>query len=151
MRPSFLVLLACATVVPVFACGVRAATDDGKPLGEDEKIKALIETVRTLKDATFIRNGDEYDCKAAAQHMERKWKAGRKEIKTARDFIELAASKSSRSGEPYRIRFKDGKEQNSGAFLTAELDRLEGKPAKDAKSKSRSDARAPVPHSVMPR
>lgn len=101
--------------------------DDVKPLTEEQKIKSLIAAVRELKDATFIRNGDEHDCAAAAEHMQRKWKAGRKQIKTARDFIRLAASASSRSGEPYRIRFKDGTERTSEEFLTAELDKLEGK------------------------
>ena len=140
MRPSFLVLIACALVVPMSARNVRAAADDAKTRGEDEKIKALIGIVRDLKDATFIRNGDEYDCKAAAEHMERKWKAGRKDIKTARDFIKLAASKSSRSGKPYRIRFKDGTEQTSEAFLTAELEKLEGKADGDEKPAARRRA-----------
>lgn len=146
MRIVIMSLLAAAllvTTTPTAAAASSTTVDDGrggKSLTEERKIKALIETVRTLKDATFIRNGDEYDCKAAAQHVERKWKAGRKQIRTARDFIQLAASKSSRSGEPYRIRFKNGTEQNSGAFLTAELDRLEGKPAGGEKSSSRAEA-----------
>jgi hypothetical protein len=106
----------------------RAAEERGaKPLSEAEKIRSLIATVRGLRGATFIRNGAEHDCDSAADHMQRKWKAGRGEIKTARDFIRLAASKSSRSGEPYRIRFKDGTETTSEAFLTEELDKLEGK------------------------
>ena len=129
---KLVVMLACVTLASAGAArgesGVPAAEDkESKPLGEEEKIKALIATVRGLKNATFIRNGAEHDCDAAADHMQRKWKAGRREIKTARDFIRLAGSKSSRSGEAYRIRFKDGKEVTSEAFLTKELDKLEGK------------------------
>lgn len=117
------------TIASLFSGRPAAAADgdDAKPLTEDRKIESLITTVRGLADATFIRNGREHDCGAAADHMERKWKAGRKQIKTARDFIRLAGSKSSRSGEAYRIRFTDGTEQTGEAFLTAELDQLEGK------------------------
>jgi hypothetical protein len=65
-----------------------------KPLTEDQKIAMLIKTVERLKDATFIRNGTEHDCHAAAKHMRDKWDH-RKE---------------------YLIRFKDGREVESGAF-----------------------------------
>ena len=86
----------------------------------------LIRTVDELKDATFIRNGTDYDCHAAAKHMRDKWEYGRKHIKTAGDFIEKVASKSSVSSKPYLIRFKDGHEVESGNFLRDELKKLEG-------------------------
>ena len=105
-----------------------AAAPAGKALTEEQKIDALIAAVEKLKDARFVRNGTEYDCKAAAEHVRRKRKAAGSKIKTARQFIEQIASKSSRSGEPYKIRFKDGKEKTSGEFLAAELERLAGKP-----------------------
>lgn len=130
------ILMTLFAALSVLASALAAAASDdedgngdsgAKSLTDEQKIERLIATVRELKDATFIRNGSEYDCGAAAEHMERKWKAGRKQIKSARDFIRLAASKSSQSGEPYRIRFKDGTEKTSEAFLTAALDELEGK------------------------
>src|SRR5881398_1910996 len=83
--------------------------------------------VRERKDETFIRNGKEYDCEAAADHMQLKWSYAKGQIKTARQFIDKIASASSQSGKPYLIRFKDGKEIKSGDFLTQQLDRLEGK------------------------
>src|ERR1051325_1945796 len=83
------------------ATGGFAAEPSTKPvLSEDQKIEALINTIDHLSDATFIRNGREYDCHAAAKHMRDKWNYGKKEIKTAEDFIEKAASKSSISGQP---------------------------------------------------
>ena len=57
--------------------------------------------------------------------MRRKGNGGKQHIKTARDFINLAASKSERTGEPYLIRFDDGKEVKSGDFLTEKLDEIE--------------------------
>ncbi len=116
-----------STALCVLLFGGLAANGraDEKPMTETGKIEALIGIVDALKDALFVRNGREYDCHAAAAHMRDKWAWKRKEIKTARDFIRLAASASSISGEPYLIRFKDGRELKSGDFLLAELEKLE--------------------------
>ena len=93
---------------------------------EDEKIERLIRIVAELKDATFIRNGKEHDCQEAAKHMRDKWEHGKDQIKTAGEFIEKAASRSMASGKPYTIRFNDGREVESGAFLRDELKKIEG-------------------------
>ena len=111
-------------IVP--APATRAAEEK---LSEEQKIDSLIKSIETLTDATFIRNGKEYDCKAAADHVRRKYNAAKDKITTARQFIPGVASKSERSGEAYRIRFKDGKEQTSQDFLTGKLDEIEGKGA----------------------
>ena len=92
---------------------------------EQEKIEALIKTVEGLTDAKFVRNGSEYDGHAAAEHMRRKWKQAAERVKTARDFIRLAASKSDTSGKPYLIRFKDGREVESGTWLSERLNEIE--------------------------
>jgi hypothetical protein len=81
--------------------------------------------VAELKGAKFIRNGKAYDGKDAAAHMRRKWEGGNEHIETARDFIKLAASKSERSGQPYLIRFDDGREVKSADFLAEKLDQIE--------------------------
>ena len=57
-----------------------------------------------------------------------KWGANESKIKTAKDFIEKAASASSTTGKAYLIRFKDGKEVKSGDFLRAQLEKLEKVP-----------------------
>ena len=127
---------AAAAVVRLLVCAVvSAATAAAAPaeLSETEKIEALIKAVEGLKDATFVRNDVEYDAKDAAAHMRRKWEAGKDRIKTARDFIALAASKSSTSGKPYLIRFKDGKELESAKFLTEKLGEMEKGAAPDEK------------------
>ena len=117
--------------------GTRSAVSAGdNQRSEEQKIQALISIVRDLKDATFIRNGKEYDCQAAAHHMQLKWSYAKGQIKTARQFIDKIASASSQSGKPYLIRFKDGQEIKSGDFLSERLDRLE--------SESRTPATAPA-------
>src|SRR5438105_157904 len=112
MRAAVIWLAACLALLPMACSG----TTDGANMTENQKIESLISSVENLKDAKFIRNGKEYDSKAAADHMRNKWRYARGRIKTARDFIQLVASKSSESGQPYMIRFKDGKEVASEEF-----------------------------------
>src|SRR4051794_25971203 len=81
-------------------CLVRSAE---KALTENEKIETLIKNVEQLKDATFVRNGSDYDGKTAARFLRGKWQKQESEIKTAMDFINKAASVSSTSGKPYVI------------------------------------------------
>jgi len=116
MRTAILCLLGLSLL------GAQTATS--QPMTETQKIEALIKIVDELKDATFIRNGDVHDCHAAAKHMRDKWDAQKSKIKTAEDFIEKAASKSSVSGKPYLIRFSDGREVESGTFLREQLQKL---------------------------
>ena len=99
-----------------------AASDD-----ETRKIQALLAGVERM-DATFVRNGKTYDAKTAAEFLRRKWKANDADVATAKDFIEKIAGKSSTSGKPYLIRFKDGREVQSGEYLRAELAKLEAPP-----------------------
>jgi hypothetical protein len=133
MRTSRLVSAALLIVFSMVGpLNLRAAE---KPLGEKEKIQALIKALENLKDATFIRNGSDYNARAAARFLRGKWQAQEKEIKTAVDFIDKVASVSSTSGKPYVIRFKGAPEVKCGDYLKEELKKLEkDKPAnlKDA-------------------
>jgi hypothetical protein len=95
---------------------------------EKQKIESLIKHIESLKDAKFVRNGTEYDAKTAGAFLRGKWEANSAAIKTAQDFIDKAASASSTTGQPYLIRFKDGKEIKSGEYLLSELMKL-AKPA----------------------
>jgi hypothetical protein len=88
---------------------------------EADKIQHLISSVETLKGAKFIRNGKAYEAKMAGDHLRLKLKAAGDQIKTAEDFIRLCASKSSISGEPYRIRFPDGSTLESEVFFRKRL------------------------------
>ncbi|RYD66760.1 MAG: hypothetical protein EOP83_04250 [Verrucomicrobiaceae bacterium] len=91
------------------------------PPEEEKKIEGLIAHVGSLKKAVFIRNGKEYDAASAAKFLKGKWEAQGKGIKTAAEFIEKVATKSSTSGKAYRIRLEDGKETDCGPYLTEQL------------------------------
>lgn len=95
--------------------------------GDPQPKEDLAETVQYLLDfvknseCTFIRNGREYTSQKAASHMERKYKRFRERIKTPEDFIRLAATKSTMSGKPYRVRTKDGKTVLTSQWLLEAL------------------------------
>lgn len=85
------------------------------------KINGLINHVESLTGATFIRNGKEYTAANAAKFLRGKWDSNKKDVKTPEDFITKVATKSSTTGKPYLIRFKDGKETPCGEYLTTRL------------------------------
>jgi len=95
------------------------------PARERQKIEALIHHVEQLSEAVFIRNNKEYSAKTAATFLRGKWDATLEDITTARDFIAKVGSMSSTSGQPYRIRFKDGHEVSSGEYLRTVLQQFE--------------------------
>jgi hypothetical protein len=114
----------------VFLLAAAAATAPAAELSaaERQKVEALIKHVEGLRDARFVRNGSEYDTATAVRFLRGKWEASAAEIKTAKDFIDKAASVSSTTGRPYLVRFRDGKEVKAGDYLRAELKKLEAGP-----------------------
>jgi len=86
-------------------------------LSETDKINYLIASVESLQGATFIRNGREHDARTASNHLRLKLRTMGYRIQTAEDFIELCASKSSMTGEPYLIRLMDGTTIQSELFF----------------------------------
>jgi hypothetical protein len=86
---------------------------------EDQKIEFLISAVAELPDAVFIRNGSEYSARQAADHMRLKLRRAGDRVKTVDDFIVYCATGSSVSGQPYTIKFHDGRVVRSEDFLRA--------------------------------
>ncbi len=94
---------------------------------EQARIDRLIDFVHSRKDVKFVRNGSEYSCEDAAKFMRGKMKSMGEHVTTAQQFIEQIATKSSTTGQPYMIRFADGKTMPSAQFLGEELKRMDGK------------------------
>ena len=111
------------TLLLVLLAGL-VSTAQAAPLTEQEKIERLITYISKMEGAVFIRNGSEYSCKQAAEHLALKRKKAGSNIKTAEQFIKLLASKSSMTGNPYTVRFNDGRTVNSEQLLLQELARL---------------------------
>ncbi len=91
---------------------------------EEQKIEKLINYIEK-SEALFIRNGTEYPAKEAADHLRMKRKKAGNKVKTAKDFIDLIASKSSMSGEAYQMKFKNGAIINTRDMLNNELRKID--------------------------
>ncbi|MDR0247935.1 MAG: DUF5329 domain-containing protein [Burkholderiales bacterium] len=94
-------------------------------MSEEEKITALIESVRDTPEGTqFIRNGKTHSVSDAISHLNLKYSKAKSRVKTAEDFIKHVASGSSVSGEAYLIRYPDGATVTAAAFFTEKLRKL---------------------------
>ncbi len=121
------------------------------PLTEQQKIDALIHSVETLPGAQFVRNGTAYDGKAAADHLRTKRNYAGDRIKTAIDFITCCASKSSMSGQPYQIRYTDGRTVDAEVYFRGELKRIEAPPPAPIVVPVPLPVPAPIPTPIPPR
>jgi hypothetical protein len=115
-------LIVCWILLFGLLSGVSAVA---ATLSENQKIDALIHSIEVLPGAHFIRNGKSYDGAAAADHLRMKRRYGGSRIKTANDFITNCASRSSMSGEPYRIQLANGSTITAESFFRAKLKRIE--------------------------
>ena len=88
-------------------------------------IDQLIGFVEQQRGAVFIRNGTEYSCANAAKFLRGKMDSMGDDVTTAREFVDRIASKSSMTGEAYRVKFADGRVLTAAKFLLDELARLE--------------------------
>ena len=97
---------------------VQAAGSDAV---QQREIEYLIDSIATLHDARFIRNGTEYDALQAADHLRLKRRSAGSRVASAEDFILYCATGSSTSGQKYRIRFADGRDIEAAVFLRERL------------------------------
>jgi hypothetical protein len=105
----------------LFLTVLLAAPAFGRPYPERSRIAYLIDSIAALHDARFIRNGSEYDSAQAADHLRLKLRHAGSRVSTAEDFIVYCATRSSMSGEKYRIRFSDGRIVDTAEFLRGKL------------------------------
>jgi hypothetical protein len=92
----------------------------------DQAARLEIEYLLTrleMSGCQFFRNGKWYDAKRARRHLEKKytWLAKRDLVASAEQFIERAATESSRSGEPYLVQCADDPPVPSALWLINEL------------------------------
>lgn len=114
--------LAFFVVLGLFALsGVARALDTA----EEQKIDRLIQLVSAMREEKFIRNGKEYDTAKAVRLIKYKYDQEKPSLKTATEFIEKCAAKSSTTGFPYQIKFPDGTVRDSEAFLKEKLANIE--------------------------
>lgn len=87
---------------------------------ERARIDYLLERI-SKSPYNFLRNGSRYTGKQARSHFRWKYFLNRGRIKTAEEFIGLAASRSKRSGRPYQVQFTGGRHYPLQPVLLQEL------------------------------
>ena len=110
------------------ACWGSQAWAAPDPIAQRE-IAYLLTRLET-SGCQFFRNGDWYDAQSARRHLEKKyaWLVKRDLVANAVHFIERAATRSSRSGEPYLVRCPDNSAIASAVWLSEELDKYRNGP-----------------------
>lgn len=114
---------ALATLLALAALPVRAAA----PAAVRSEIDVLLARL-AASGCTFYRNGSWYPAADAKTHLLRKldYLERRGSITSTEQFIDLAASGSSESGEPYRVRCGTAEPVTSAAWLRSELALMRG-------------------------
>lgn len=118
-------------LVSLLACVLMFAPKTATAAPADE-IEGLLRFVARLEGASLLRNGATHPPQAAEAHLRLKWNQQKAKIETAEDFIRLCATKSSVSGKPYSIRFKDGHEEPCATVLMSRLQLIRTTPAASA-------------------
>jgi hypothetical protein len=114
MRRLLLFLLTCAFV----AAGTAAPLSPAARI----EINGLMSRLEA-SGCEFNRNGTWHTATEAKSHLLNKLKylEGRGAVQTTEQFIELAASSSSTTGQPYLVKCGNGAAVQSGAWLRSEL------------------------------
>ena len=104
----------------IIALSPAVAFADSGPQSEPEAaIEYLLARVAS-SDLKFVRNGKVHAPPEAVKHIHRKYNYYKDRIRTAEDFIALAATKSMVSGNQYMI-ISDGGEQPAADWLKSAL------------------------------
>ncbi|MDD0843302.1 DUF5329 domain-containing protein [Pseudomonas sp. Gutcm_11s] len=105
----------------LLACGSSQAALNEQSRQEVDALLAFVESSGCL----FIRNGSEHQPAEARKHLQKKldYLEDKGKVDSPEDFIALAATESSMSGEPYQVNCQ-GQLQPSGDWLNTELLRL---------------------------
>ncbi|MGD9179972.1 MAG: DUF5329 family protein [Desulfobacterales bacterium] len=122
MRTHSLILLVFAGFIISFVSTEGVSENRAE---QTKQIELLLDRIEAMQGVVFIRNGKEYSSNKAADHLRLKWKKAGRRIETAEDFIELCGSRSSISGQPYKIRFPDGRLEDSAVILKELLKEIE--------------------------
>lgn len=114
-----------SSVLPILAAlllaaAVPVAAESHRSPETNAEIEYLLARV-TDSGYVFIRNGDEHDGAEAASHMRRKFDHFDDEIETAEEFIEKSATRSLLTRKAYEVRFPDGTQAETAAWLLGEL------------------------------
>lgn len=116
-RPLGSIVIALVLASPASLFAVKRPI---RPVAEQTKIDFLLGEVKN-SPAIFVRNGSDYPANRAASHLLSKLNFAGKRVQNARQFITGIASHSEASGNPYEIRWPDGRRQPLAEWLLERL------------------------------
>jgi len=121
MKPEFRYMAMPAAVTLVISLLLVPGLLRGEQI--DTVDKTVLHLISHVSESglTFIRNTGRYTSVEAAEHMNKKYRHFRADIKTAEDFIERCASRSLLSGKPYLVINQQGEQVMTSEWLEAEL------------------------------
>jgi hypothetical protein len=93
---------------------------------EQARIAALLDSVER-SGATFIREKKAYSAVEGRKHLERKLRHAGNRVKTAEDFIEGVASRSSTTGRAYMIKLPSGEQMETEPWLRQRLAEIDAR------------------------
>jgi hypothetical protein len=101
---------------------LQAAQAGPLPEAARQEIQQLLGRLEA-SGCQFNRNGSWYSSQDARAHLQKKldYLADKGQLESAEQFIERAASKSSMSGKPYWVQCTNTPQQESAAWLGAQL------------------------------
>jgi hypothetical protein len=94
------------------------------------EVEYLLQSIET-SGCTFLRNGSWYSGSRAKAHLRAKYDdlAAKDQIATAEDFIDKGATRSSMTGQPYKIRCGTDADVETNQWLRAALARYRARPS----------------------
>ncbi|HSV96914.1 MAG TPA: DUF5329 domain-containing protein [Spirochaetota bacterium] len=113
--------IALAALIPPHHSGAA----DIDPL-ERGRIHSLLNALERSGFA-FIRNGASYTAREARAHLKMKLDRAGGRVKTAEQFIDYCATRSSSTGRPYLVRLPDGSTVEAGKWLRTRLAEIDVK------------------------
>lgn len=115
---------ACGLILAVL-CGSAAAASAAPSAAEMARIERLLVMLGSRNDIRMVRNGKEHPTEDAVSFLRGKLRYYGDEIKTAEEFIDRMATRSSTTGQLYLVRLPDGRDMPARDFLRIELVRLD--------------------------
>ncbi len=117
-----------ATLAVVMTAAMQPVAQAAPAAPEQRRIDILLDAVAADRDSRFVRAGVEYTGADAARFLRAKLQAQGDAVRTAEDFVERIASRSSTTGRPYRVCRAAGGCVDAGEHLRALLLRAAARP-----------------------
>lgn len=109
------------TLILILFSGFTVAADVG--IGTQKEVEHLFDYLKQ-SNCQFERNGSWFGTDKAAQHIDKKYQylLKKKAIRSAEDFIDHAASRSSTTEQPYRVDCGKKAVVETAVWFRADLD-----------------------------